>query len=126
MKAPKDQQDKITTLKKRQDFVGAAQSDQKWVADTLVLQANKAEDFPTDTDFDYFVGYTVTKKIGNAVIRNKIKRRFRSAVAEIFPSHADQQTHYVLIARHKAITASADKIRSDLKWCLKRLHQKQA
>lgn len=125
MKASKDQQDKITTLKQRQNFVEAAQSDSKWVSETLILQVNTPEMSALEnTDHDYFIGYTVTKKIGNAVIRNRIKRRLRAAVAEIFPDHAQKHKHYVIIARHGALSAKPEKIRADLKWCLKRLKDK--
>ena len=45
------------------------------------------------------VGYTVTKKIGNAVRRNRIKRRFRAAARMVVPEHAAPGRDYVLIAR---------------------------
>lgn len=50
------------------------------------------------------VGLTVTKKLGHAVTRNRIKRRLRSAVRDVFPLHALPGHDYVLLARARALT----------------------
>lgn len=55
------------------------------------------------------VGLTVTTKCGNAVVRNRIKRRLRALVRELMPTHAIEGMDYVLIARAEA----ADKICHD-------------
>ncbi|MCH2457601.1 MAG: ribonuclease P protein component [Henriciella sp.] len=44
-------------------------------------------------------GFTATKKIGNAVVRNRAKRRLRSAARELLPRHGVPRTDYVFIAR---------------------------
>jgi ribonuclease P protein component len=56
-----------------------------------------------DDDATVRVGYTVTKKIGNAVVRNRMKRRFRALVRDIFPSHAIAGADHVLIGRSSGI-----------------------
>lgn len=115
MKANKDDLKNIQTLKQRKDFVETAASGKKWVSETLILQIS-------DSTADHIeVGFTVTKKLGSAVIRNRIKRRLRAAVADIFPEHAAIGHKYVLIGRTDTLTADAEKLRKDLKWCLKRL-----
>lgn len=45
------------------------------------------------------VGFTASRKVGNAVIRNRAKRRLRAAAAEILADRGNPQTDYVLIAR---------------------------
>lgn len=45
------------------------------------------------------IGYTVTKKIGNAVVRNRMKRRLRALAAELLPSAGRRGADHVLIGR---------------------------
>ena len=66
------------------------------------------------------VGYTTTKKLGTAVVRNRIRRRLRAAVQEVFPSKAKRDTDYVVIGRYKAISCSFDELKGDLRWALKK------
>ena len=54
------------------------------------------------------VGYTVTTKCGNAVVRNRIKRRFRALVAEVFPTKARAGYDYLLVASDKAQPGAAE------------------
>jgi ribonuclease P protein component len=58
-------------------------------------------------------GFTVTKKIGNAVVRNRIRRRLREAVRAAQP-HAAAGTDYVLLARSAALTLPFDRLVADL------------
>ena len=73
---------------------------------------------------DIRIGFTATKKIGNAVIRNKSKRRLRAAIDAILKdiSFAAPHADIVLIARDTTPTCDWDKLLKDLKWCLKRLN----
>lgn len=57
---------------------------------------------------DCRVGFTVTTQCGNAVIRNRIKRRLRALVHELFPQHAKPGHDYVLIALAQASPSAAD------------------
>ena len=52
-----------------------------------------------DDDPAIRVGFTVTKKIGNAVVRNRMKRRFRALAREILPDHGITGADHVLIGR---------------------------
>ena len=67
------------------------------------------------------VGFTVSKTVGNAVIRNRSKRRLREAVRVLFPSYAKLNYDYVLIARREIASAKYEDVLSDLKFCLKRI-----
>jgi len=49
------------------------------------------------------VGYTVTKKIGGAVVRNRMKRRFRALVAQLLPTDGLRGADHILIGRSGGI-----------------------
>lgn len=64
------------------------------------------------------VGYTVTKKVGNAVARNRIKRRFREVVQDVLPSLGLEGYSYVLIAKHHAHDRPYESLKKDLCYAL--------
>lgn len=66
-------------------------------------------------------GLTVTRKIGGAVARNRIRRRLRAACREVFPSHASPGADYVLIARKAAYDRNYAVLLDDMKRALLRL-----
>jgi len=102
-------------LKKRPEFLYVAGKGDKWVSESVIVQS-------IETDKDAVkLGYTATKKIGNAVIRNRCKRRMRAATDEIMRSENLKSADIVLIARHSTATCEWDKLIKDLRWCLKRL-----
>ena len=65
-------------------------------------------------------GITVTKKIGNAVVRNRMKRRFRALVREILPDHGLAATDHVLIGREGGIERDFALLREELLAALSR------
>jgi len=67
------------------------------------------------------VGFTVTKKIGNAVLRNRMKRRFRALVRETLPNHGIAGADHVLIGRAGGIEREYASLASDLKRALKKV-----
>ena len=77
-----------------------------------------------DGDDTMRVGYTVTKKIGNAVIRNRMKRRFRALVRDILPSQGIVGADHVLIGRSGGIERDFAKLGEELKRALKKVAAK--
>ncbi len=67
------------------------------------------------------VGFTVTKRVGNAVIRNRVRRRLRAAAAEVIPHVAAPDADYVLIGRKATLKRPYGELVGDLEAALKRL-----
>lgn len=68
------------------------------------------------------LGLTVTRKLGNAVIRNRIRRRLREAARATFPQHAREGHDYVIIARPAALARPFPALKQDMADALDRLH----
>ncbi len=92
---------KVLGLKKRKDFIRAAK-EFKVVVNGMVLQA--ALSLPAPQNDCCFVGYTATKKLGKAHLRNRTKRRLRAAAREILPALGLKGVNYVFIGRHNTST----------------------
>lgn len=65
-------------------------------------------------------GITVTKKIGNAVVRNRMKRRFRALVRELLPSRGLPDHDHVLIGREGGVERDFARLREELAQALGR------
>jgi len=100
----------------------------------LVLQARQrdvnpktdldaASDPTNDADTAIRFGLTATKKIGNAVIRNRTRRRLRALAHEILSAHGQPGYDYVLIGRAATKHRTWDGLRTDLRLALKKLHK---
>ena len=60
------------------------------------------------------VGFTVTKKIGGAVVRNRMKRRFRALAREIVPTSGFAGSDHVMIGRAKGVERDFVMLRAEL------------
>jgi ribonuclease P protein component len=67
------------------------------------------------------VGFTVSRKVGNAVVRNRVRRRLREIAREVIPQSARTGQDYVLVGRQGAIARDYQAMRSELLEALKRL-----
>ena len=74
-----------------------------------------------DDDPTMRVGFTVTKKIGNAVVRNRMKRRFRALARETLPELGIPGADHVLIGRAGGMERDYASLTSQLKRALKKL-----
>ena len=70
-------------------------------------------------------GITVTKRIGNAVVRNRMKRRFRALLRDILPVHGLADTDHVLIGREGGIERDFAMLRQELEKAFKRIATKR-
>ena len=76
-----------------------------------------------DSDSNMRVGFTVTKKIGGAVVRNRMKRRFRALAREIIPAKGFAGADHVMIGRAKGIEREFGLLRAELGQALDRLRK---
>ena len=67
------------------------------------------------------VGFTVSRKVGNAVVRNRVRRRLREAARMVIPGQARPDLDYVLVGRQAAIARDFGALRQELFEALKRL-----
>jgi ribonuclease P protein component len=67
-----------------------------------------------DGDEAMRVGFTVTKKIGNAVVRNRMRRRFRELARELLPAGGVPGADHVLIGREGGIERDFGLLREEL------------
>ncbi|WP_246450705.1 ribonuclease P protein component [Sphingomonas rhizophila] len=74
-----------------------------------------------DDDPTIRVGFTVTKKIGNAVVRNRMKRRFRALAREVLPVSGLAGADHVMIGRDGGIERDFAQLRSELARALKKV-----
>ena len=84
---------------------------------SVVLQVGPR---PADTGMSARVGYTASRKVGNAVVRNRSRRRLRAAVAQLM-AHADPALDYVLVARDATVRRPWPDLLRDLEAALRRL-----
>jgi ribonuclease P protein component len=105
----------LVTLKARADFVRIQKSTIKVAAKSLVLCAAESNQKENQS---LRVGFTVTKTVGNAVIRNRIRRRLKAVVKDILPTLAVEGVDYVLIGRKSALEREFGGLEKDLKYAL--------
>jgi ribonuclease P protein component len=116
----------VGRLKRRADFLRVAAARRKWAAPGLILQiCPQSPDSPEltpETGAALRVGFTASRKVGNAVKRNRARRRLKALVGEILPAMAKPGFDLVLIARPATVERPFDALRQDLLQSLKRMH----
>ncbi len=105
----------LERLTRRSEFLKVASGRRKSVAPGLILQA-----LP-QAGSTLRVGFTASRKVGNAVARNRARRRLRAAAAAVLPDHAAMDHDYVLIARLETLERPFGDLLGDLTAGLKRL-----
>jgi ribonuclease P protein component len=112
---------RIDILRKRADFLAAARARRQGTA-TMMVQGRDRR----DGDPGVRVGFTCSKKVGNAVARNRAKRRLRAVARDILPGAAQPGWDYVLIGRAgETGERPYDDLRRDLAFALGRLRARR-
>ncbi len=127
----------VGRLKKRPDFLRVAAAGRKWVTPGLILQIRprtpqegaatarpiRAGGVRAD---QVRVGFTVSRKVGDAVRRNRARRRLRAAAAAVFPVLGQAGSDYVVIGRAWTIGRAYADLLQDLSGALTALEGAKA
>lgn len=111
----------VERIRRRADFKAAAKA--RRVGSRHFLMQMRARDAGNALGQPSRFGFTVTKKVGGAVVRNRIRRRLRELVRIDIGARAHSGHDYVLIARASAEKAGFAELRSDLAKAIDKIHQ---
>jgi len=120
-------------LRKRADFLAAAKGAKAPMAG-FVLQARprddrtqdgRAQDGRTLSDVAVRMGFTVSRKVGNAVQRNRVRRRLREIVRLSAAAHVRPGHDYVLVGRSAALSLPFERLLADLGGAFRRVHARR-
>lgn len=111
-------------IKNRKQFKNVASSGKKWVTPGFIIQVGNIDKnlWISETKKETCVGFTVSKKVGGAVIRNRVKRRLRAVVENMFK--ADKMItgkDYVVIGRREAHSLTFNTLVRDMGLALRKL-----
>jgi ribonuclease P protein component len=95
-------------IKNRKDFLSAARAVTIRTRGVVMQARNRGDDRPAR------IGFTVTKRIGNAVVRNRTRRRLKEAVRLALPQKVKPGCDYVFIGRAMTAGRPFERLQSDL------------
>lgn len=101
-------------IRKRKHFLLAMHNGRKFVAAGVVFQA-----VPNNKPAGFRVGFTTTKKLGDAVVRNRIRRRLREVVRLCFAPKALLGYDYVFIGRNATLDRDFNLLKKDVSYVLR-------
>ena len=113
----------LARLKTRADFLRVAAGRRRAVRPGVMLQAALQPD-DSSCGGAVRVGFTASRKVGNAVVRNRAKRRLRAVAAEALPHLGQPGTDYVLIARGETSERPYAKLVGDLESALRQIERR--
>lgn len=96
-------------IKKRPDFLAANRGKRYATPGFVLLVHDRRDDDPTKR-----LGITITKKVGNAVVRNRMRRRFRELAAELLPALGKAGADHILIGREGGIERDFGQLREEM------------
>ncbi len=116
---------KIERLKRRSEFLRVASAGGRWAAAGVVVQA-AAGGSETDPRHPAIrVGFTCSKKVGNAVARNRARRRLRAAAAQVLPEVGVAGHDYVLIGRTETLNRPFALLLDDLRQSVRKAERRR-
>ncbi len=107
---------RLVILRKRADFLAANRGRRAATPGFVLLVRDRG-----DGDATKRIGFTVTKKIGGAVVRNRMKRRLRALARELLPAGGMSGADHVLIGRAGGIERDFSMLRGELAGALQKL-----
>ncbi len=110
----------VTRLKRRSDFLRVAAARLKAVTPGMIVQAARRDGGGVG------VGYTASRKVGNAVERNRARRRLKALASSMLARSGRTSTDYVLIARRETVSRPFADLERDMETALRRLWKKAA
>ena len=110
----------LETLRKRAEFL-AIRGGGRWSGAAFVMEAKPRTGDGASGGPRF--GFTVTKKLGKAIVRNRIRRRLREAVRTTNAAHARAGYDYVVVARQVALTRPFGELVKDLEQAFRRVHK---
>ena len=113
---------RIERLRKRADFLAAARHLRR-VAGAITLEMVPTPDKARAPE-TLRLGFTASKKIGNAVARNRAKRRLRAAAYALLPLSGREGHDYVLVARQGILVRDFAALKNDIAEAARAAHQK--
>ncbi len=113
----------IGFIKKRKDYLAVAAYGRKWITPSFILQMRprKLENPEGNGELSIRLGITASKKTGNAVRRNRIRRRLKALARHFLPEYCKENVDIVIIARHNIWDKSYSDIQQDLLKALTKL-----
>jgi ribonuclease P protein component len=98
-----------SVIKKRSEFLAANRGKRYATPGFVLLVRDRQDDSPAIR-----LGITITKKVGNAVIRNRMRRRFRALAQEMLDDKGKAGADHILIGRDSGIERDFDALRADM------------
>ncbi len=111
---------RLARLKTRRDFLRVADTRARFATPGLILQVRRHGADEESALPAIRVGFTVSKKVGNAVVRNRVKRRLRAAADEIIATHSKPGRDYVLVGRRESEERAYPDLLADITTALNR------
>ncbi len=103
----------LITIKKRSEFIRSNKFSKKIYTSNFIIQKHKANNTDKISQF----GFTITKKIGSAIVRNKIKRRLKSIIRKLLKckdKYFDLNFNYILICKKEIVSVSYNDLKNEL------------